>query len=173
MAQPTPAQRMEHVIRVYIQACNDADANAIAACFGPEAIHYSPAGPKWAGAAIIGHHFATRVREQGQGWTVDHLVIDADRCTATLAWTRFDRHHARILRGVDGVVFEPQTFHMQEVRPYTSAPSIPTGRAKNDALLMMPGAGIRRGSLWTRREESLDRPRSSFRWQVMHRCDAL
>jgi len=40
MAQPTPAQRMEHVIRTYIQACNDANAAAIAACFCPEAVHY-------------------------------------------------------------------------------------------------------------------------------------
>jgi hypothetical protein len=43
MAQPAPAQRMEHVIRTYIQACNDADAAAIAACFCPEAVHYFPA----------------------------------------------------------------------------------------------------------------------------------
>src|SRR5205807_5518071 len=43
MAQLTPAQRMEHVIRTYIQACNDADAAAIAACFCPEAVHYLPA----------------------------------------------------------------------------------------------------------------------------------
>jgi methyltransferase len=125
MAQPTPAQRMEHVIRTYIQACNDADANAIAACFGPEAVHYSPSGPKWVGAAIIGHHFTTRVREQGHCWTVDQLVIDVDRCAATLEWTRFDRQLARILRGVDWFVFEPQTFRIQEVRPYTAAPIHP------------------------------------------------
>jgi ketosteroid isomerase-like protein len=112
MAQPTPAQRLEHVIRTYIQACNDADANAIAACFGPEAVHYSPSGLKWVGAAIIGHHVATRVREQGHGWTADQLMIDVDRCAATLEWTRFDRQHARILRGVDGFVFEPQTFRI-------------------------------------------------------------
>ena len=37
MAQPTPAQRMEQVIRTFIQACNDADAATIAACFCPEA----------------------------------------------------------------------------------------------------------------------------------------
>jgi len=116
---------MEHVIRTYIQACNDADANAIAACFGPEAVHYSPSGPKWVGAAIIGHHFTTRVREQGHCWTVDQLVIDVDRCAATLEWTRFDRQHARILRGVDWFVFEPQTFRIQEGRPYTAAPIHP------------------------------------------------
>jgi methyltransferase len=125
MAQPTPAHRMEHVIRTSIQACNDADANAIAACFGPEAVHYSPAGPTWVGAAIIGHHFTTRVREQGHGWTVGQLVIDVDRCAATLEWTRFDRPHARILRGMDWFVFEPQTFRIQEVRPDTAAPIHP------------------------------------------------
>jgi SnoaL-like domain len=116
---------MEHVIRTYIQACNDADANAIAACFGPEAVHYSPAGPKWVGAAIIGHHFTTMVQEQGHCWTVDQLVIDVDPCAATHDWTRFDRQHARILRSVDWFVFEPQTFRIQEVRPYTAVPIYP------------------------------------------------
>jgi hypothetical protein len=142
MAQPTPAQRMEHVIRTSIQACNDADANATAACFGPEAVHDSPVSPTWVGAAIIGHHVATRVREQGHGWTVDQWVMDVGRCAATLEWTRFDRQHARIFRGVDWFVFAPQTFRMREVRPYTAAPSIPTWHAKHDAMLMMPGAGI-------------------------------
>jgi SnoaL-like domain len=125
MAQPTPAQRMEHVIRASLQACTDADANAMAACVGPEAVHYSPAGPPWVGAAIIGHHVAPRVREQGHGWTVDQRVIDVDRCAATLEWTRFNRQHARIFRGVDWFVFEPQTFRMHEVRPDTAAPIHP------------------------------------------------
>jgi hypothetical protein len=40
-------------------------------------------------------------------------------------------------------------------------------------MLMMPGAGIRRGALQTRRQERLDRPRAGFRWQVMRRRDAL
>ena len=90
MAQPTPAQRMAHVIRTFIQACNDADAAAIAACFCPEAVHYLPAPRlKWSGAATIGSHFATIVREQGVCWTVDQLITDADRCAATLEWTAF------------------------------------------------------------------------------------
>ena len=59
MAPSTPAQRMEHVIRTYIQACNDADAAAIAACFCPEAVHYlPPPRRKWSGAATIGSHLA-------------------------------------------------------------------------------------------------------------------
>jgi hypothetical protein len=63
MAQPTPAKHTEHIIRAYTRACNDADTNAIAACVGRKAVHYSPSSPKWVGAATIGHHFATRVRE--------------------------------------------------------------------------------------------------------------
>ena len=127
MAQPTPAQRIEHVIRTYIQACNAADAAAIAACFCPEAVHYFPAPfVKCSGAATIGSHFATRVREYGICWTVDQLITDADRCAATLEWTEFIRHPAPIVRrGVDWFVFEPQTWGMQEVRPYTAAPLHP------------------------------------------------
>src|SRR5262249_45981503 len=92
MAQPTPAQRMEHAIRTYIQACNDADAAAIAASFCPEAVHYFPAPHlKCSGAATIGSHFARRVRELGICWTVDQLITDVDRCAATLEWTEFIR----------------------------------------------------------------------------------
>ena len=130
MVQPTPSQRMEQVIRTYFQACNEADAAAIAACFCPEAVHYFPSGPhqahapllKWSGAATIGSTLAKIGREQGVCWTVDQLLIDVDRCAATLEWTRFDRQHARIVRGVDWFVFEPQTLGIQEIRSYTAAP---------------------------------------------------
>ncbi len=125
MVQPTPAQRMEHVIRTYIQACNDADSEAIGASFCPDARHYIPSRLKWSGAATIGSNFAQRVREQGHCWTVDQLLIDGDRCAAALEWTRFDRQQAQIVRGVDWFVFEPQAWRIQEVRPYTAAPVQP------------------------------------------------
>jgi ketosteroid isomerase-like protein len=67
MAQPTPAQHMEQVIRTYFQACNEADAAAIAACFCPEAIHYLPPPLlRWSGAATISSNFVQIVREQGR-----------------------------------------------------------------------------------------------------------
>ena len=125
MGQPTPAQRMEHVIRTYIQACNDADAEAMAASFCPDAVHYFPSRLKWSGAATIGSNFAKIAREQRVCWTVDQLLIDVDRCAAALEWTRFDRQHARIVRGVDWFVFEPQTLGIQEIRSYTAAPVHP------------------------------------------------
>ena len=124
MATPTPAQHMEHVIRTYIQALNDADAAAIAASFCPEAVHYFPAPHlKCSGAATIGSHFARRVRELGICWTVDQLITDVDRCAATLEWTEFIRRPVQIvLRGVDWFIFEPQTWCIQEVRSYTATP---------------------------------------------------
>ena len=120
------AARMEEIIRAYIQACNDADAEAIAACFCSDAVHYFPAGDprrtKWLGAATIGSNFAKIAEQQGVCWTVDQLVIDADRGAAVLEWTRFNRERDRLIRGVDWFVFDPETLSILEVRPYTAAP---------------------------------------------------
>src|SRR2546428_13080022 len=102
MAQPTPTQRMEHVIRTYIQACNAADAAAIAACFCPEAAHYLPTPRrKWAGAVTIGNNFATKVREQGVSWPGAHRTIDGVRGAPAPEWSRRDRRQAQLIRGVD------------------------------------------------------------------------
>jgi methyltransferase len=122
MAQPTIAQRMEQVIRTYIQACNNADAKAIAACFCPEAVHYFPWRTKWLRASTIGDNFAQRVQEQGVSWTVDQLLTDVDRHAAILEWTRFNRQSGQIVRGVDWFVFEPETYSIQEVRCYAAGP---------------------------------------------------
>jgi hypothetical protein len=131
MTPSTPAQRLEQVIRTYIQACNDGDEKAIAACFVAEAVHYFPSLPKWVGAATIGSNFARRVREQGHSWTLDQFVIDGDRYAATLEWTRFDGQ-GRILRGSGLVCLRAADI------AYSGGPSIhggpdPSGRdtAKN------------------------------------------
>ena len=125
MTQATPAQRIELIIRRYIEACNKADAEAIAACFRLDAVHYSPYTPKMSGAATIGSNFAKMVQELGRCWTVDQLLVDTERCAAVLEWTSFNREQRWILRGVDWFVFEPQTFLIQEVRPYLAVPVPP------------------------------------------------
>jgi SnoaL-like domain len=124
LAQPKPAQRMEQVVRTYIQACNDADAEAIAACFCPNAVHYFPPPfPKLAGAAAIGTFFAKRVPELGIYYTVDELLIDVDRCTTILEWTMFVQKPTPLIRrGVELYVFDQQTWRIQEIRGYTAAP---------------------------------------------------
>jgi SnoaL-like domain len=124
MAEPTPAQRMEHVILAYFRASNAADATAIAACFRPEAVHYYPSPfPKTSGAADIAHFFATRVPELGIFFTLDQLFTDVDRCAAVVEWTMFRSKPTPFTRrGVDVYVFDPQTWLIQEIRAYSAAP---------------------------------------------------
>jgi methyltransferase len=124
MAEPTPAQRMEHVIRTYIQACNDADTAAIAACFSPEAVHYYPSPlHKVSGAADIGRFFAIGVPERGLFFTVDQLFTDVDRRAVVLEWTVIMRKPVPLVRrGLELYVFDPQAWLVREVRGYSAAP---------------------------------------------------
>jgi hypothetical protein len=54
-------------------------------------------------------------------WTVDKVVVDADRQAGVLEWTQFDKE-GRILRGVDWFVFEPGSLRIREIRAYGAAP---------------------------------------------------
>ena len=125
MAQPAEASRIEEMVRAYIAACNDADAGAIASCFGSQAVHYFPSRPKWSGAATIGDNFARMVEAGGYRWTVDQLLVDVSRAAAVLEWTMWSRQHGWATRGVDWFVFEPGTLRIQEVRTYAAAPLRP------------------------------------------------
>jgi hypothetical protein len=91
-------------------------------------VHYFPAGDprrtKWVGAATIGSNFASIVTQQRVYWTVDQLVIDAERSAAVREWTRVNRERDRLIRGVDWFVFDPETLSILEVLPYTAAPMI-------------------------------------------------
>jgi hypothetical protein len=108
---------MEQAIRTYIDACNAADADAIARCFESDAEHYFPTAPKWSGSKLIGTNFARIVTEKGRSWTVDQVVIDERRHAATFEWTQSDRP-ARILRGVDWIEFVRGTLLFREIRSY-------------------------------------------------------
>ena len=133
MSQLTPAQHMDRAVRSYIQACNDADAEAIAACFCPNAVHYFPSSYHRTGAVAIGSYFAERVREHGFYWSVDSLLIDVDRGSAVLEWSRFNRQQTQTVRGVDWFDFNSQTWGIQELRAYTAAP-IQTDVARQEFL---------------------------------------
>jgi hypothetical protein len=87
----------------------------------PDAVQYYPNAPKWTGASTIGTNFSKRVHELGQSWTVDQIVVDGDRCTAALEFTRFDGA-GRVIRGLELYVIEPKSFQIVEIRPYTAAP---------------------------------------------------
>ena len=121
MADPTIADGIEQAIRSYIEACNDGDAPRIAACFASDAVHYFPTVAKWSGATTIGGNFLKRVEALSHFWTVDEVLVDADRRAGVLEWTQFDKE-GRVLRGVDWFVFEAGAFRIKEIRAYGAAP---------------------------------------------------
>ena len=50
MSESNVAARIEQAIKDYIQACNDGDAEKIAACFVSDAVHYFPTGREVVGS---------------------------------------------------------------------------------------------------------------------------
>jgi hypothetical protein len=121
MSESSVAIRIEQAIHSYIEACNDGDAESIAARFGSDAVHYFPTVAKWSGASTIGANFSKRVQALGHFWMVDKVLVDADRHAGVLGWTQFDKE-GRILRGIDWFVFEVASFRIQEIRAYGAAP---------------------------------------------------
>ncbi|HEY5107201.1 MAG TPA: nuclear transport factor 2 family protein [Caulobacteraceae bacterium] len=129
MVQQTLANRMEHVVRTYIQACNDADAEAITACFCADAVHYMPVNDRglesWRGAVTIGTRSKTLVKASGRNWTVDQQLTDAGRHATILEWTAFNGARDRLVRGVDWFDFDPQTLLIKTVRSFVATMSNP------------------------------------------------
>jgi ketosteroid isomerase-like protein len=63
----TTAAGLEATIREYFDACNAADAQAIAACFEPDGVHYFPAGAPqgtFVGAKAIAAGWVTAVENR-------------------------------------------------------------------------------------------------------------
>ena len=142
MSEPTVATGIEQAVKAYIRACNDGDAETIAACFCSDAVHYFPTGPKWSGASTIGANFSKRVRELGHLWTVDKVLVDADRRAAVLEWTQFAKN-GRVLRGVDWFVFERGRSAFRSFARTALRQSNPTSTARSCGISITPDAAIR------------------------------
>jgi hypothetical protein len=118
----------ERRVAEYYAACNSGDADRIAGCFTPSAVHYFPAGTyggPFTGARTIAARWSQAVKELGSHWTVDELIIDPDRHTAVLEWTHHKARHGVILRGTEWIVFDPASQAIHEVRAYYAAPQPP------------------------------------------------
>jgi hypothetical protein len=129
MTQNRLAQQLEQVVRTYIQACNDADGDAVAACFSSDAVHYMPLNDRglesWRGATTIGAKFESLVKASGRSWTVDQLLTDVDRHAVILEWTAFNRERDRLVRGVDWFDFDPHSGLIASVRSFVATVSNP------------------------------------------------
>ena len=121
MAEQSLARRMEQVIRTYFEACKDADAKGVAACFCPDAVHYFPGRARWVGADAIGSGIAKLIQDQGGYWTVDQVLTDVERSAAVVEWSKFYRQRDRIFRGLELYIFDPATVRIREIRGYYAA----------------------------------------------------
>ena len=119
------AQGMEETIRAYFDACNSGDADAVAAFFTPEAVHYFPPGMyegPFVGAGTIGRRWAGAVADLGSIWTVDQALCDPATGRAVIEWTHFKTRTGTVLRGDEWYVFDPATGQIEEIRAYYASP---------------------------------------------------
>ncbi|MEX2148592.1 MAG: nuclear transport factor 2 family protein [Steroidobacteraceae bacterium] len=128
------AAGLETTIRAYFDACNAADAAAIASCFEPDGVHYFPAGAPqgtFAGAGAIGAGWVKAVASLGSIWTVDRIVVDATKLEAVIEWTHFKPKQGVYLRGDEWYLFSPRGL-IREIRAYYACP--PAGEIRNHEL---------------------------------------
>ena len=83
-----------------------------------------------------------RVRDLGHLWTVDTVIVDADRHGASLEWTQFAKN-GRVLRGVDWFVFEAGSFRIRRFALTAPPRYNPTSSARNCGILITPDEAIR------------------------------
>jgi hypothetical protein len=112
-------------IHAYFAACNSGDAEQVASHFVPDAVHYFPPGMyegPFRGATTIGARWAAAVRTLGSIWTVDRVLVDADRAMAAIEWTHFKTAAGTVLRGDEWYAFDPATGLIREIRAYYASP---------------------------------------------------
>ena len=130
-AKPGPVldrDRLLQLVRVYYDACNTGDVDAIAACFTPEARHYFPGGAPqgtFDGAGAIGRGWADAIDRFDSRWTIDHLVIDVVAGEVAIEWTHWKPAAGGHLRGIEICVFREDGL-MTEIRAAYAAPASAT-----------------------------------------------
>ncbi len=122
---------MRELITQYFDACNAADADAIARCFMPGGTHYFPPGMyggAWRGGRLIGERWADSVAARGSAWTIDRIVCEPESDQAVIEWSHFKTREGTVLRGDEWYLFDPQTGLIAEIRAYYASPQDPSLR---------------------------------------------
>jgi len=123
MPKPTAAE-LEATIWEYFHGCNAADADRIAACFEPDAVHYFPAGAPqgtFKGARGIAESWVRAVATLGSVWTIDRIIVDAAKREAVIEWTHFKPKQNLHLRGDEWYIFSERGL-IKEIRAYYGCP---------------------------------------------------
>ena len=130
------AADMEDRMRSYFDACNTGDADAVAAHFVDDAVHYLPPGMEdgpYRGATTIGDHWAFMVENFDSSWSVDRIATDVDEGCAVMEWSHFAGEDGPVLRGTEWYDFDGETGLIAEIRAYFASP-MDTDRAHNELV---------------------------------------
>jgi ketosteroid isomerase-like protein len=143
MKRDTSAAGLEATIREYFAACNEANLEKIMACFSADANHYFPAGAPqgtFFGARRIAEGWVKAVEKLGSIWTIDRMIVDADKREAVIEWTHFKPKAGVYLRGDEWYVFD-QDGLITEIRAYYACPAA-TDPARNHEIGDFPYAEL-------------------------------
>ncbi len=119
------AAGLEATMREYFDGCNEASISKITACMEDNAVHYFPAGAPqgtFVGARAIAEGWLKAVEKFGSIWTVDRVIVDAERLEAVMEWTHFKPKMGVYLRGDEWYEFSSGGL-ITEIRAYYSCPS--------------------------------------------------
>jgi len=117
--------RIEQIIRVYFDGCNEANAEKMRSCFAPDAVHYFPKGAPqgpFIGAEAIAEGWKAAVARLDSRWTIDHMVIDETLGEAVIEWTHFKPKLGVYLRGDEWYRFNERGL-ITEIRAYYACPT--------------------------------------------------
>lgn len=119
---------MESLIRTYFDACNNADVEAIAACFVDDGVHYFPPGMyegPFRGKQKIAEKWVEAVQNLGSVWTIDRMVCEPETAQAVIEWTHFKTYKDTVLRGDEWYIFDEDSGLIKEIRAYYASPQAP------------------------------------------------
>lgn len=131
----TSAAGLEATIREYFDGCNEANIEKMMGCWAADGVHYFPAGAPqgpFVGARAIAEGWVAAVQKLGSIWTIDRVLVDADRLEAVIEWTHFKPNLGTYLRGDEWYIFTEDGL-IQEIRAYYACPP-PTGEPKSHEL---------------------------------------
>ena len=100
----TESQRMERLLRTYVDGCNEANVKKVMSCLTSDAIHYYPPGMyggPWRSAARIAEGAKHAAASLGSHWVLDQTTVVPDRNRAVAEWTHFKTKEGKVLRGAE------------------------------------------------------------------------
>ncbi len=125
MGEPDRHEAMRAIIVRYFEACNRRDADGIAACLTPDAVHYFPPGMyggAFRGARAVAERWTRAHDELGSRWVLETVSVDAVANTAVAEWTHYKTRQGTVLRGDEWYEFDEATGRIREIRAYYAAP---------------------------------------------------